>query len=194
MIINQDWHDCCTNRILEHGSDFCVLVGTLRFYEREQALSQSDMQRNTWSRQNCSIQLFFAILHVERVSNFLCHFFPFESLFLLSTLCDIPTSGVSRGLWKSNFYCGLFHVPDLGTDFDCGFFCLPLLDSLILTAGCSIHLIWTHWIWLLSLPIFEFEMGLTAGVTGQQGMLTLPRHLILPSHLSEVRVALHSIL
>jgi hypothetical protein len=34
----------------------------------------------------------------------------------------------------------------------------------------------------------------TAGVTGQQRMLTPPRHLILPSHLSEVRVALHSIL
>jgi hypothetical protein len=39
-----------------------------------------------------------------------------------------------------------------------------------------------------------FEMGLTAGVTGQQRMLTPPRHLILLSHLSEVRVALHSIL
>jgi hypothetical protein len=31
----------------------------------------------------------------------------------------------------------------------------------------------------------------TAGVTGQQRMLTPPRHLILPSHLSEVCVALH---
>jgi hypothetical protein len=37
-------------------------------------------------------------------------------------------------------------------------------------------------------------MGLTAGVTGQQGMLTPPLHLILPSHLPKVRVALHSIL
>jgi hypothetical protein len=36
-------------------------------------------------------------------------------------------------------------------------------------------------------------MGLTAGVTGQQGMLTPPWHLILPLHLSEVRVALLSI-
>jgi hypothetical protein len=48
-----------------------------------------------------------------------------------------------------------------------------------------------HWLWL---PIFEFEVGLTAGVTGQQRILTPPRHLILPSHLSEVPVALHSIL
>jgi hypothetical protein len=29
-------------------------------------------------------------------------------------------------------------------------------------------------------------MGLTVGVTGQQMMLTPPRHLILPLHLSEV--------
>jgi hypothetical protein len=40
----------------------------------------------------------------------------------------------------------------------------------------------------------KFEMGHTAGVTGRQRMLTPPRHLILPSHLSEVRVTLHSIL
>jgi hypothetical protein len=32
------------------------------------------------------------------------------------------------------------------------------------------------------------------GVTGQQGMITPPQHLILPSHLSRVRVALYSIL
>jgi hypothetical protein len=37
-------------------------------------------------------------------------------------------------------------------------------------------------------------VGLTAGVAGQQRMLTPPWHLILPSHLSKVRVALHSIL
>jgi hypothetical protein len=37
-------------------------------------------------------------------------------------------------------------------------------------------------------------MGLSVGVTGQQRMLTPSRHLILPSHLSKVRVALHSIL
>jgi hypothetical protein len=41
---------------------------------------------------------------------------------------------------------------------------------------------------------FKFEEGLTAGVTGQQRMLTPPRHPIVRSHLSEVRVALHSIL
>jgi hypothetical protein len=38
------------------------------------------------------------------------------------------------------------------------------------------------------------EIGLTVSVTGQQRMLALPRHLILLSFLSEVRVALHSAL
>ena len=37
-------------------------------------------------------------------------------------------------------------------------------------------------------------MGLTADVTGQQRMLTPPWHLILPSLLSRVRVALPSTL
>jgi hypothetical protein len=37
-------------------------------------------------------------------------------------------------------------------------------------------------------------VGFTVGVTGQQRMLTPPRHLILTSHFSEVRVDLHSIL
>jgi ABC-type sugar transport system permease subunit len=45
------------------------------------------------------------------------------------------------------------------------------LDSLILTADCFVHLVWTHRFWLL---MFEFEMGLTAGVTSRQGMLTPP--------------------
>ena len=39
----------------------------------------------------------------------------------------------------------------------------------------------------------NFDWGRTAGVTGQQRMLTHPWHLILPSHLSEVHVALYSI-
>jgi hypothetical protein len=39
-----------------------------------------------------------------------------------------------------------------------------------------------------------FEMNLMAGVTGQQRMLTPSQHLNLPSHLSEVHAALHSIL
>ena len=38
----------------------------------------------------------------------------------------------------------------------------------------------------------NFDKGRTADVTGQQGMLTPPQHLILLSHLSKVRVALHS--
>ena len=61
------------------------------------------------------------------------------------------------------------------TDFDYGMF-------------RSVHLLWT----LILTTDIKFEMGLTAGVTGQQRMLTPPRHLILPSHLLEVRVALHS--
>jgi hypothetical protein len=36
----------------------------------------------------------------------------------------------------------------------------------------------------------NLEVGLTAGVTGQQGMLTHPRHLILPLLFPEVRVTL----
>jgi hypothetical protein len=34
--------------------------------------------------------------------------------------------------------------------------------------------------------LHDFETRLTAGVTGQQGMLTPPRHLILPLHLLEL--------
>jgi hypothetical protein len=58
-----------------------------------------------------------------------------------------PTSGVSRGPCKSDFYCGLFHylnwililTADFSvnftkrTDFGSGFFRLPDLDTLILT-------------------------------------------------------------
>jgi hypothetical protein len=48
-----------------------------------------------------------------------------------------PSSGVSRGPCKPDFHCALFHVPDLGTDFDCRFFRLP--D-------------WTHLFLLRSVP------------------------------------------
>jgi hypothetical protein len=34
-------------------------------------------------------------------------------------------SSVSRGQCKPDIYCGLFHLPELDTDFDCGFFRLP---------------------------------------------------------------------
>ena len=47
---------------------------------------------------------------------------------------------------------------------------------------------------LVTTALLCFDYGLTAGVTGQQRMLTPPWHLILPSLLSKVRVALHSIL
>jgi hypothetical protein len=76
----------------------------------------------------------------------------------------------------------------LDTDFECGyppftrfdalilttvFFCLPNLDTLILTNGfCA------------------FEIGLTAGATGQKGMFTPPRHLIPPPVYLGVRVSL----
>jgi hypothetical protein len=101
-----------------------------------------------------------------------------------------PTSVVTRGPCKP-YFIGLFHVLDTDNSFDCGFSRSAWLCSTILSAKCSVHLIWTHWFWL---PIFEFEVGLTAGVTGRQRILTPPRHLILPLHLLEVRVALHSIL
>ena len=108
-----------------------------------------------------------------------------------SSMAPDPTSGVTRGPCKPYFQYGLFHVLDMDTGFDWGFSRFTCLDSLILTADCSVNLIWTNWFWLL---IFEFEVGLTAGVTCQQRMRTPPRHLILPSHLSGIRVALHSIL
>jgi hypothetical protein len=44
-----------------------------------------------------------------------------------------PASGVSRGLYKPDLHSGLFHVPELGTDFDYGFFRSPNLDTLNLT-------------------------------------------------------------
>jgi hypothetical protein len=34
---------------------------------------------------------------------------------------------------------------ELDTDFDCGFSRLPDLRVLILTADCSVNLVWTHW-------------------------------------------------
>jgi hypothetical protein len=55
-----------------------------------------------------------------------------------------------------------------------------VISILALTTGNSVYLISTK--------------GSPAGVTGQQRMLTPPRHPILPWHLSKVRVALHSIL
>jgi hypothetical protein len=71
------------------------------------------------------------------------------------------------------FHCGLFNVTDLGR------FWLQIFCSHDWTHWfwLVVHLVWTHWFWLL---IFEFEMGLTAGATGQQGMLAPPRHLIPP--------------
>jgi hypothetical protein len=99
-----------------------------------------------------------------------------------------PTSGVSRGPYKPDFHW-IISPTWSGHWFWLQIFPCTWLDSPILTADYSVYLILTHWIWL---PIFE--MGLTAGVTGQQRMLTPSRHLILPSHLSKVRVALPSIL
>jgi hypothetical protein len=58
--------------------------------------------------------------------------------------------------------------------------CWTVISILALTTGGTVYLFST--------------MGNTAGVTGQQRMLTPSRHLILPLHLSKVRVALHSIL
>jgi hypothetical protein len=82
-----------------------------------------------------------------------------------------------RGPCKPEFYYGLFHLhtyriltPILTadfsfhliwpTDFDCGLFRLPNLETLILITD---FFAWNR---------------VTVGATGQQGMLTPPRHLI----------------
>jgi hypothetical protein len=75
---------------------------------------------------------------------------------------------------------------DLDMDFDCGFLPSARSDALILTASSAVHLIETHWFWLMA---FVFKMGLTVGATGQQGMLTPPRHLIPPLAGPRVRVS-----
>jgi hypothetical protein len=49
-----------------------------------------------------------------------------------------PTSGVTRGPCKAYFHCGLFHVLDMDTDYDCIFFRYTCLDSPILTVDCSV--------------------------------------------------------
>jgi hypothetical protein len=61
-----------------------------------------------------------------------------------SSAAPDPTSGVSRGPCRPNFYCGLFPVPSVGTDIDYGFFPVTWLDSVNLTEDCSVHLIWTE--------------------------------------------------
>jgi hypothetical protein len=78
------------------------------------------------------------------------------------------TSSISRGLCKTDFYCGLFHLPDLDTDLDCGYsvfltgqtdfdygvFRFPDVDTPILTIEfCALN-------------------GAMAGVTSRQGMRT----------------------
>jgi hypothetical protein len=58
-----------------------------------------------------------------------------------------------------------------------------------------VRLSFPYWLWQRVIPyISNFDYGHTAGVTGQQRMFTPLWHLILPLHLSEVRVALHLIL
>jgi hypothetical protein len=71
----------------------------------------------------------------------------------------------------------------MDTDFDFRFFRSTWLDSPILSADCSVL--------KPKLDTSIYEVGLTAGVTGQQRMITPPKHLILPLHLLEVGVALH---
>jgi hypothetical protein len=52
-----------------------------------------------------------------------------------------PTSVVSMGSVYAGFflYSGLFHLPDLDTDFDCGLFRLSDLDTLILTTDFCVR-------------------------------------------------------
>jgi hypothetical protein len=59
-----------------------------------------------------------------------------------------------------------------------------------------LHTIWQTVIFILALttgnPVYLFRLWAYEGATCQQMMLIPPRHLILPSHLLGVRVALHS--
>jgi hypothetical protein len=55
-----------------------------------------------------------------------------------SSLAPYPTSDVSRGPLYPRLSCGLFQVLDLDTAFDCRFFCIPELDTLILTTDICV--------------------------------------------------------
>jgi hypothetical protein len=67
-----------------------------------------------------------------------------------------------------------------------GIFPFTWMNALILTAVCSVYLIWRHW---FPLPDFAFEMGLMTGATVQQGMLTPSTHMIPPPVCPEVHVS-----
>jgi hypothetical protein len=70
----------------------------------------------------------------------------------IGTMAPDPTSGVSRGPCKPDFYCGLFHfvnwtlilTADFSvnltkrTDFDSSLFRLPNFDTLILTTDFDV--------------------------------------------------------
>jgi hypothetical protein len=73
------------------------------------------------------------------------------------------------------FFCFFFYLENIQCILIWTADYFPRLDALILTTCCSVYLTWTHW---FGLSIFAFEMRLTAGATGQHGMLDLPRHLI----------------
>jgi hypothetical protein len=64
--------------------------------------------------------------HFKVISEHTNHYFKtsFQTLLHItySYQAPDPTSGVSRGPCNPDIYYGLFHVPDLGTEFDCGFF------------------------------------------------------------------------
>jgi hypothetical protein len=75
---------------------------------------------------------------------------------------------ISLPVLDTDFGCRFFRLPD----FDCGLFCMCDLDTLILITDL----------------VFFFLMGLTAGVTGLQGMPTPPRHPIPPLVYPEVSV------
>jgi hypothetical protein len=103
------------------------------------------------------------------------------------------TSGVSRDPCKPDFCCGLFHYLNWTLLLKADFFPITWQGVLILTADCSVYLIWTHWFWqrIVCLPnmdtlilttVFTFNMGCTAG------MLTPTWHLIPPLIYSEVSV------
>jgi hypothetical protein len=60
-----------------------------------------------------------------------------------SSMAPDPTFGVSRGLCKPDFYCGMFHYLNWTPILTADFFPFTQLGVLILTANCSVYLIWT---------------------------------------------------
>jgi hypothetical protein len=119
----------------------------------------------------------------------------------LSNLEMLPTAGVTGqqgmltppwqlilplpGVHPNLIFTVDYSITWTGNWFWLRIFLFTWLSVLILTADCTVYLIWTHWFWLL---LFTFDMGCTAGAIDRQGMFTLLWYFIPPLIFSEVRV------